>query len=342
MAYGATWYCDADLATGNDDGTSWANAWRTFQQALDNVTVDEVCYCRGTDTLAANCDMDTNSGNHGVGYITFIGCAANGDVDGTRFVIDGVTSYVPINAGAVDYVKFQNFELKNSVSSGFVGINGCDRHIWVNCISHSNAAHGWDMTGCDDTFFWFCQSYSNTSSGWANWVTHCGWYFSTAYANGAHGWDSTTGPVAYYGCISHDNGGAAGERGFALSAVFGHAINCIADGENVGMEMFNDRGTIIGNRITNNTTGFDWNNQLATLGWNYFHGNTADHLDPTDWQEEHKYAGYITLRDEVNTNKSGTDDDDGYTDVDNHDFNLKASRTYNTETDDALDLEAIT
>lgn len=83
-----TYYVDP-LAAGSNDGTSWTNAWTSIQSAFDTAVVGDIVYCRGTQTVAARIDVDTNSGTNAGGFIKFVGCNASGTVDGTRFTIQG-------------------------------------------------------------------------------------------------------------------------------------------------------------------------------------------------------------------------------------------------------------
>lgn len=41
-------YCDLDLGTGDNNGTTWANAWQTFTLALTNANAGDVVFVQGT------------------------------------------------------------------------------------------------------------------------------------------------------------------------------------------------------------------------------------------------------------------------------------------------------
>ena len=110
-------------ASGDNDGTSWTNAYETLQQAADNAVAGDVVYCRGTETLAARVDFDTQTGTNAGGFIKFVGCNAEGNVDGTRFVLDGDGgNYAGIYiVPGISTLWFENIRVTNcdGGSSGF-------------------------------------------------------------------------------------------------------------------------------------------------------------------------------------------------------------------------------
>ncbi|NIV11968.1 MAG: hypothetical protein GWN62_12055, partial [Aliifodinibius sp.] len=128
----------------------------------------DIVYCRGTETLAAPIDFDTNSGNLNPGYIKFIGCNGSGTVDGTFFVLDGNSAAANCIRGvttAQTYLWFENMEFKNATGNGVESIAGCDYWGFVNCIAHNNGAHGFDCDYLDYCIFFGCRAYSNTNTG---------------------------------------------------------------------------------------------------------------------------------------------------------------------------------
>jgi len=66
---------------------SWEEALRGLQGAADLAVVGDIVYLRGTQTTTTTIDIDTNSGTNAGGWIKFIGCNSDGNVDGTRFTI---------------------------------------------------------------------------------------------------------------------------------------------------------------------------------------------------------------------------------------------------------------
>jgi len=334
----ATYYCDPD-ANGNDDGSDWTNAWETFQQAADNVTAGDICYCRNTDTLTAPVDFDTNSGVNGTGYCKFIGCAADGSVDGTRFVLDANSAAAQcILSSTVGLIWLENIEMKNATGSGYDATGQSDNWVWVNCISHNNSNHGWDTTGCYAHDFIKCQGYSNTDSGF--YLASQARYFlflCVAYDNSDNGFYIYANQSTASHCITHDNGADSGDRGFGMN-YHSQVLNCIADGEVEGIYLHNEPVRIYASRITNCTEGIDFNNNVGLCGWNLFHNNTNDRANPAAWSSVGLDAAYIQDESETNTNLDDQDADDGYENLANDDFNLKPGRTYNGDGSDTVGL----
>ena len=335
---------------------TWAKAATSLQTIADLATSGDGCYCRNTQTLAAPIDFDTNSGTTADGYITFIGCADNGDtgaedgtnVDGTPFVLDGNSAAAQcILATTHDYIRIENFELTGATGDGYDATDNADYWIWINCLSHNNGASGWDMDGCDFHTFIKCIAHTNVD-GWSDLEYDNTLLFCVSYINTDHGF-TTDNRTVFIGCLAHDNGPDAGDAGYSVDQGNCRFFNCVADGEVTGIELFQIDGQIIvGCRITNNAEGIDFSSELALCGWNYFHGNTADLANPVAWSDKGLYAAYIVDEtDDGNTNISkdadwglgqATDADDGYENRANDDFNIKTSRTYNGDGTDTAGL----
>lgn len=329
----ATYYVDP-AAAGNNDGSDWTNAWTDVQSAFDTAAAADIAYCRGTQTLGAKIDVDTNAGSLAAGFIKFIGCNAVGSVDGTRFVLDATDTYVNCIDAVTNskmYIWIQNFELKQATGSGFSGMSAADNWVWINCISHDNGAHGWDLLSVDLCLFLKCQAYANVDDGFYYATYSNVFVFSVAWGNGDSGYVSGAGRNTFYGCIAHDNGPDAGDKGFSLVGS-DRAFNCIADGEKVGIHTSSDGIMLFCNRITNNETGIDFSSELCLCGWNLFHNNTtADLANPAAFGAI--YAIALPDNSDTDTNEIDPDADDGYNARVTDDFNLKASRTYNGETE---------
>ena len=91
-------------AVGANNGTSWADAWTDFQDAVDNWAAGDTIYCRGTQILAAQIDVDGADGI-ATNPIKIIGMNASGVDDGTYFTLDG-------NAAVSCYIPFRGIALK--------------------------------------------------------------------------------------------------------------------------------------------------------------------------------------------------------------------------------------
>lgn len=330
----ATYYVDP-AAGGNNDGSDWTNAWTNVQSAFDTAVAADIVYCRGTQTLGAKIDVDTNSGSIAAGFIKFIGCNAGGSVDGTRFVLDATDTYancIDSITSAQKYIWIQNFELKQATGSGYSGLSGADYWVWINCISHDNGAHGFDLGSTDSHFFMKCQAYNNGNTGFYNMTYSNILAFCASWANSDNGYITYNGSGnVLYACIAHDNGLDVGDEGFSFYQR-DTMINCIADGEKVGVFLYGDWIIMLCNRITNNGTGIDFSSEIGLCGWNLIHGSTvADFANPAAMGAA--YAIAIPDDSDTDTNEIDPDADDGYNARATDDFNLKASRTYNGETE---------
>lgn len=339
----ATHYVDP-AATGNDDGTSWTDAWDTLQEAADAAAAGDTVYCRGTETLAAPVDFDTNSGSLAAGYIKFIGCNAGGTVDGTYFVLDGNSAAANCIRGVTTaqiYLWFENIEFKNATADGIAGIAGDDHWMFINCSFNTNGNSGFEYSNFDYLCLFGCIAHNNTDHGITNSLVNAlvtKMAFCVARDNGDIGLriraTSTT-----FGCVTHDNGSDAGDAGIYIAGGGCLIANCIIDGEYTGIYNFSgDDTALFMNRITNNTVGIDFTNELTLCGWNYLHDNTTDLANPAAWSDPGIHAAYITWKSTTNTNKADTDADDGYNARVSDDFNLKTSRTYNGDGNDTIDL----
>lgn len=327
-----THYVDP-AAAGANNGTSWTDAWTNVQSAFDTAVAADIVYCRGTQTLGAKIDVDTNSGSIVAGFIKFIGCNAAGNVDGTRFSLDATDTYASCLDSvttAQTYIWIQNFELKQATGDGYSFLSGADNWAWVNCISHDNGGHGWSLVSSDRHLFIKCQAYNNIDTGFNGMAHDCFLVFCAAWTNGGSGYISTE-PDTFYGCIAHDNGPDVGDEGFQLDTGC-VMVNCIADGEKVGIYLSADMAFMLCNRITNNVTGIDFSSEVGLCGWNLFHNNTtADLANPAAFGVT--YAIAIPDNADTDTNEIDPDADDGYNARATDDFNLKTSRTYNGETE---------
>lgn len=318
-------------ASGANNGTSWTDAWTNIQSAFDTATAGDIVFCRGTQTLTITIDVDTQAGDATNGYIKFIGCNAGGSVDGTKFVLDGnsAATYCLSFAGTSDYYWIENFELKNATSHGYYAPAEGDYNVLINNISHNNGGDGFYIIGAVTTVI-LCNAYSNSSDGFLLGAASIKLIFCASYNNSGYGINTSSSYIygIIYGTIIHNNTTYGLENPDSEFVM----LNCVIDGEATGVLMGSDnRYIFLGNRITNNTTGINFNSKIGIAGWNYFHNNsTADVSNATlaynipyrTGLTNHLMSGGID-----GTNKVDVDADDGYNDRTNDDFNLKASRT---------------
>jgi len=306
---------------------TWAKAATDPQTIVDLATAGDINYYRGSKTLTVPIDIDINTGGTTTGYIKHIGCAADGSIDGTKYVLDGNNAATNCMAagGVSDYHWFENFEFKNATSHGVDDNGELDYSVFINCLAHNNGGTGFHTTGYAQIVL-LCKSYSNTGSGlYPN--SKSKYIFCAFYNNSSYGMEgsSATADLVIYGCLFHNN--TTGNLRYGIDVCL---INCVIDGSGVGVGIYNDRNVVIGNRITNNTTGIDFTSDTAVCGWNYFHDNTADVSNATlayNIPYHEALTNHLMSAGIDGTNKVDVDADDGYNDRTNDDFNLKASRT---------------
>ena len=328
-------YVDPD-AGGGETGADWTNAWLTLQTALDTAVSGEIIYCRNTETLGAPLDVDTNSGGLTNGVIKIIGCNAAGNIDGTRFVIDAASTAANcILTDAQTHLWWENIELKGATGDNFDATGSADYWWWVNCISHNAGASGWDLTSADRHGFIRCKSYANGNDGWEFPGFTTRFFFCVAYDNTGTGWYGNSGSGhgghCFVGCIAHNN-----SDGFYNSTAENVFVNCIADSNaTIGTQTAMDYSYVLMSRITNQAgagdIGLDAGDELVFIGYNVFDTNTSDIANTA-------LRNLIPMDANTDTNEYDPDADDGYNNLGNDDFNLKASRTYNGDGNDVIGL----
>ena len=305
----ANYYVDP-AATGAADGSSWTDAWTSLQTAADTATAGDTVYCRGTQTLAAAIDFDTNSGSSG-SMIKFVGCNAAGSVDGTQFILDGNSTAANCINGDVDFVWLENIKLTNATSHGVTYSTYTTSWVWNNVWVHSNGGYG--LYGNN---YWryarmFRCRFSSNSSGGVYRVRGIHFTACSFSGNTSYGINNST-EMFFVGCVFDDSD----------VAIYGGGnyhvlVNCVFDGNTTGFRDANAYSTINGCRFTNNTTGID-----QALGFElpiccYFGGNTTDIGGVSGEYDVPAFDG-----DTTHVIFGGTDTDDGYVDSASGDFNL--------------------
>jgi hypothetical protein len=317
-----THYVDP-AAGGDNDGTSWINAWTSLQSAADTAVAGDIVYCRGTQVLTAKIDFDTQDGSLASGYIKFIGCNAGGTNDGTRFVLNGNSAAANcIYMNDKDYIWFENFEFKNATGDGqgeytAAYWNNCQ---FINCISHNNGGAGFSAVTGRYSFYDRCSAYSNTGTGFEMGVGWTDYSHCSAHLNTVSGWVSYSSATSVYTRIAdsfcykntshgiHINGGQIAE-----------IVNCVVHGHSgagdIGVYVQAGFADLAGVRITGNTTGLSVAaNQRAALQIAYFGSNTADISGSYDIIPINGSTAHVELL--------GAETDNGYTDSANNDYNL--------------------
>ena len=313
-------------ATGANDGSSWTDAWITLQTAADTAVAGDIVYCRGTETLSAKIDFDTNSGDMDTnGYIQFIGCNSSGDEDGTRYILDGNSAATNcIYWNGASRVLLRNFESKNAIGDGFgsstTTVNGV---ILDNVCSHNNGGKGFLLSNKYGLFF-RCCSYSNSSIGFYNIQSHL--VFCSSHDNGDLGYRLNYDYTSVIGCLAYDNSGDDYQYlddGCLLLMCVGNGGS--SSGVSPENAATNGAPILIGNRLTNKTSGkygIDFNSLASYYGWNVLDGN-VDNIANSSLAMISKYNGADS------NSLSPGDTNQGYTDLTDgsEDFNLTSSAT---------------
>lgn len=347
-------YADFDLATGNNDGgadgtdtsdptdsANWTDAWQSLQAALDGLSgaTHTVIFCRGTDSLSAQVDVDRNAGANSDNDLNnpyvFVGCpAGNQAPDGTRAVIDGQNG----NIGSLllfdstydlSAIHFHNFEFKRSGDYSGVGMDtGFTGHTrWFNCTFHDNNDMGFNRYyGAGGHWFWRCSAYNNGNDGFGrNYSYMDKFFFCRSYDNDGDGFAgsaySGNGTHLFFGCVAHDNGG----WGFDELEI-ATLINCIAHANGSGG--FNDiyeLATLVGCRVTGHSGAGDIGvepsgSRFVTVLHSFFYNNTTD-IGGNSWTKSLDSFEDSNLY-------TGTE---GYQDAANDLFNLTNSATYRSQ-----------
>jgi hypothetical protein len=223
-------------ASGSNDGTNWTNAWTSIQSAFDTAVAGDIVYCRGTETRSATIDVDTQTGDTTNGFIKFIGCNASGNVDGTRFVIqgDGANSCALLTkAGAQNLIWLENVEVKSAVTNYGVTTGNTYGYGWVfiNCSFNNNASTAfYNGRYFNGAVFFRCTFYSNGGRGFdQQTVGQALFLFCSFHDNTGYGLYSTCPAVDLIGCVFHGNG----DHGLFISSVSSPSrfFNCVFDGD---------------------------------------------------------------------------------------------------------------
>jgi hypothetical protein len=279
-------------AGGDNDGSSWINAWTSIQSAFDTAVAGETVYCRGTQTVAAQIDVDTQTGGNATGFIKFVGCNASGNVDGTRFTIqgDGANACDLIyKTGAMHMIWLENIRLtaafgtKSGISSDTTGGVGW---VFVNVSFDNNTSNGFtNGRYIIAASFFRCTFYSNGAAGYSGTSNPSDFFLCSFHDNTGTGLSSGSGLGTVYGCVLHGNGddGYAGAPGSFPTSF----INCVIDGNTddgifISSNSSNIATVIIGSRITNHSgagdIGLNCASEPVITAYCYFEDNDGDNI----------------------------------------------------------------
>ena len=278
-----TYYMDT-AGSNTSPYDTWAKAAASLQTVADTATAGDIVYCRGTQTLAAPIDFDTNAGTTALGYIKFIGCDASGVANADQFTLDGngSASHCTAWTSVAAYVWIENFTFTGATGSGLYRNGSQPQGVaLIDCIIESNAGIGIGDYFYD-ALYYRCIIRNNSGDGvHASYLNNL-YVFCWIYNNGGLGVDSHTNywGQAFIGCVFASN--ASHQLELPMNCI---AFNCVVDGEGDGtsghgIDMIDGFARVFGCRITHNDGsgmyGLHASSKLATEDWNAYFDNDSD------------------------------------------------------------------
>jgi len=229
-------YADGQLATGSNNGTSWADAYRGaagLQSAFDAALAADVVHMARTFNLSVPIDVDQHSGTDG-SPVRVVGYNYNGGspvIDGTKAVIDAAdTAARCLNVSGVDHWRWENLEFANATGDNVYAADYEDYHQFLRCDSHGAGGAGWSAAAnrhWRQGIWVYCRSYGNASGcGWDQLGYNTTLYGCSAIDNGSYGFSAIISNCAFVGCVAHHNG----DTGFRFGSANMAAIGCVSDG----------------------------------------------------------------------------------------------------------------
>jgi len=332
----AEYYLDPTLSTGDNDGTTKPNAWRTLQRAVDGTdgtkpVGGDTVLCKAAsgaqETLTTAVDISALFGTSAdlVKFIAVNSSWVNDWID--RYTLDGNDASLNCLYGYIntDYTSWESFQFTQATGDGvaFSATSGAYNNHFINCEFDNCGDSG--INGYRNIFGYYqhCIAHHNVNDGFDTITGHM--LFCVSYLNGQYGFHA---PYAVdsiaYGCISYLNT----YSGFGSIDASLPLIHCISHNNGRdGLAIYNDGLLVLGSRFTLNDEatygGIDCSAERAYLFGNYFQGNTSSNniYNILNNDLKCKIIG-------VDTNKYDQGDTDyGYNDSASADFNLIAAAT---------------
>jgi hypothetical protein len=339
-----TYYVDATLSTGDNDGSTTANAWRSLQEAIDSTNnagkpaAGDIVLCRHTaspdETLTAKIDVDGTAGTEKA-YIQWIGVNSSWTEDGTKYEINGndaAVNCIDFSDALIDYTIWKHFDAYGATGNGLnMNVAGTEHHHFIDCVFRNNGNYGYYGNKNVSGILFGCLAYGNGGGGfYVNNAARA--LFCCSRDNTGSGFYA---PYQSYGiffnCLTFDNT----EWGFGNIDHRNSLINCVSDNNGYGNINLVDYNIIIlGCRITNAPAtkyGIDANTELFFSGWNYFENNAGGNkLDAAN-------EVFLSLINSTDTSQyDQADTNEGYTSL------TEGSEDYNLRTDATGFSQAIT
>ena len=341
-----TYYCNPD-ATGDDDGTTQANAWTTLQRAIDGTdgtkptAGDTVLLKHGNDSdpteadevITSAIDMDGNSGTAGV-PVRFIGVNQSwAEQDGIYYVINGNGNAINGIVVSSDHTEVANIKIHSCDvvnGAGFgqrVYVAYSDfcmlRNIWVHdCNGASGTTNGIDLSYMRYVMAYRCKATNNKTDGFK---VGSGQYIGCVSAfNVGKGFHCTGNNAPMHGCIAYSNTGN-GFHAYYTPVPFLHCVANANSGHGIQLEG-EHYSVIVGCRCTNHQGAGKYGiygetaRHIVGVKGTYLGNNTNSGI----------YGYYLDLGDNTldgsDTNEAGGGYG-GYVNASTYDFNLKATAT---------------